>query len=79
MVRELIQQIGIEGCGGERCGLHALALAARNQHLDVVATLANAGIIDSGEALRVAAGRSREASVKLSSSSYGSDGGGRAP
>lgn len=59
VVRELIQTLGIEGCGGEGGGLHALGAAA-----DVMAMLMDAGVVvDTGSALHTTAGCSREASV----------------
>eukprot|EP00752_Nemacystus_decipiens_P011612 g10310.t1 len=65
VVRELIQQVGIEGCGGETRGENALEGAAMGQHLDVMAMLMDAGVVDTGKALLNAARRSWEAQVKL--------------
>lgn len=39
-VHQLIQQLGIEVCGGASCGVHALQAAAQEQHLGIMATLA---------------------------------------
>ncbi len=65
VVRELVQQVGIEGCGGATGGLHALLLGAIHQHLDVMAVLTNAGVVDNGEALTTAVHFRSEASVKF--------------
>ncbi len=64
VVRELVQQVGIEGCGGASEGVDALEQAARKQHLDIMAMLANVGVVDTGRALVMAAASSRELSVK---------------
>lgn len=40
MVRELVQQVGIEGFGGESDGVDALCAAATNQRVDIMAVLA---------------------------------------
>lgn len=37
VVRELIQQFGIEGCGGKSRGVDALSRAAQEQHMDIMA------------------------------------------
>lgn len=65
VVRELIQQCGIEGCAGETGGVLALQLAAQHQHVDIVAALTDAGVVDTGGALVAAAGAGLEASVKI--------------
>ena len=52
VVGELIQWVGLEGCGGATGGVRALCLAAQKQHVDVMATLVDAGVLDTfGEAL----------------------------
>lgn len=61
IVRELIRQVGVAACGG---GVQALQLAAQSQHLDVMAVLMDAGVVDSGRALVCSARAGREASVK---------------
>ncbi|CAM9406351.1 unnamed protein product [Ectocarpus fasciculatus] len=66
VVRRMIELLGIEGCGGASRGAWALSQAATNQHVDVMAILVDAGVVDNnGEALIGAAARGREASVKL--------------
>lgn len=65
MVHELIQQVGIDGCGGKSGGLDALCLAADKQQLDTMATLTNAGVVDTGPALSGSAEYGRESSVKF--------------
>lgn len=64
-VRELVQQVGIERCGGESSGVTALRLAAEKERIDTMAILVGAGVTDTGEALMVAAELGREASVKF--------------
>lgn len=64
VVCELLQQVGLRGCGGEASGVNALRLAAENQHLEIMAALTDAGVVDTGVALVGAAGGGREASVK---------------
>ena len=54
-VRELIQHVGIEGCGGVSRGVVALQGAAQLQHVDIMVTLLEAGVVDTGEALSLAA------------------------
>ena len=65
VVRELVQQVGIERCGGASGGVEALAMAAMDQRVDIMAVLTGAGVVDTGRALAAAAGHGREASVKL--------------
>ena len=64
VVRELLQQAGIEGCGGESGGLDALRQAAERQHVDIMTMLTDAGVTDTGGALIDAAGIGHEWSVK---------------
>ncbi|CAM9484934.1 unnamed protein product, partial [Scytosiphon promiscuus] len=64
-VSELVQRLGIERCGGESGGVAALRLAAEKQHVDTMAILVGAGVIDPGEALMVAAEYVREDSVRF--------------
>lgn len=52
VARELIQQCGIDGCGGDTRGVSALKLAAQQQHLDFMALLTGAGVVDTGAALK---------------------------
>ncbi|CBJ33148.1 EsV-1-199 [Ectocarpus siliculosus] len=60
MVQEFINEVGIEGRGGARGGEQALAVATREQHMDVMRALTNAGVVDTGEAILSAAGCGRE-------------------
>lgn len=65
-IRELIQQFGIKGCGGPSAGIRALCQAARERHTDVMAQLANAGVVDkTGRVLHAAVMYGAETSVKL--------------
>lgn len=48
VVCELLQQVGIEGCGEKTGGLGALGAAAMEGHLEVMATLTAAGVVDTG-------------------------------
>ena len=65
VVQELIQQVGTQGCGGESGGVDALAAATANAHVGVMEVLMDAGVVDTGKALAIAAGSAREVSVKL--------------
>ncbi|CAM9322541.1 unnamed protein product [Ectocarpus sp. 4 AP-2014] len=65
IVRGLVQELGIEGCDATSAGVHALAFAASKQHLDIMAILTGAGVVDTGKALYLAAGMGHEASVKF--------------
>lgn len=65
-VRELIQRFGIEGCGGPSAGICALCQATRWHRMDVMALLADAGVVDkTGRVLLVAVAHGDEAPVKL--------------
>lgn len=67
VVRELILQVGVDGCGGESRGAQALGLAAANcfsNCADVMAIL-TAGVVDTGEALCNAARRGNEEAVRF--------------
>ena len=64
VVRELLQQRGIEGCGGESAGVRALTAAARGQRHDIMAALLRAGVANTGTILCVAAGEGNEKFVK---------------
>ncbi|CAM9526974.1 unnamed protein product [Scytosiphon promiscuus] len=64
IVRELLGELGLEGCGGERRGSDALRQAAKNQHLEILALLAGAGVVDTaGDALIMAVACGRDRSV----------------
>ena len=65
VVRELLGQLGVKGCGGESRGLGALGIATMNQSLKTMALLTEAGVVDTGDALMIAAEYGPEASVKL--------------
>ena len=65
VVNELIQQVGIEGCSSASGGVYALRVAAREQFVDIMTLLADAGVVDTGEALMDAAKSGHEAGVKL--------------
>ena len=68
VVRELIDQVGIAGCGGESGGVHALSRAASICSAgltDVMAILIDAGVVDDGEALRKSARRGNEEAVRF--------------
>lgn len=58
VVRELIQQVGIEGCGGPTRGGQALQMAGKNRLLDAEG-------VETGRALASAAAFGRTASVSL--------------
>ena len=65
VAHQLIQECGIEGCGGESVGMGALRAAAEEQHVEIMCLLTSAGVVDTGAALIGAAGFGREASVKF--------------
>lgn len=65
VVRELVQELGIEGSDAKNAGIQALWLAASQQHLDIMAILTGAGVVDTGIALFGAAGLGLEAPVKF--------------
>ena len=65
VARELIRQFGIEGCGGESVGQGALDSAAASQHVNVMAVLTDAGVVDAGSGLLAATAYGREEAVKF--------------
>ena len=65
VVRELTQLGVSEGGGGPSGGVQALQFAGKNQHLDAMIVLADAGVVDTGAALIFAADYGKEASVKF--------------
>ncbi|CAM9278397.1 unnamed protein product [Scytosiphon promiscuus] len=65
VVRQLIEQVGTEGCGGESGGKTALRTASHKGHVRVMRLLLDAGVNDNGVALVVAACDGREESVRL--------------
>lgn len=64
VVREVIDQVGIEGCGGTSAGVDALRQAAGHQHVEILSVLTGAGVLDTGEAVIEAATCGREASLR---------------
>ena len=65
VVHELIEELGIEGCGGASGGVDALQGAAESQQVEVMEMLTSAGVVDTGVALQAAARWGRESSVKF--------------
>lgn len=66
VVKEFMQHLGIERCGGHSAGVAALRLAAEREHIDAMAILIGAGgVTDTGDALMTAATVGREGSVKF--------------
>ncbi len=65
VVRELIEQLGLEGCAGASGGADALRLAAQNDHVAIMNALAEAGVEDNGSALFGAVAYGREAPVEF--------------
>lgn len=66
VVRELVEHVGIRGCGGDSRGAQALRLAAEEQHIDIMRILVAAGVVDTNiTALSGAAEYGRAGSMKL--------------
>lgn len=65
VVRMMIEQFGIQGCGGRTGGIGTLCVAAGKQHIDTMAVIMDAGVVDTGAALAAAAECNCEASVKF--------------
>lgn len=64
VARELIPHLGSEAIGGgASAGVTALRVAAQHRHLNVMAVLTDAGVVDTGSALCGAAGFGNDASV----------------
>lgn len=63
VVRELLQQLGLEGCGGQSGGVDALVVAGCSGHVGILALLTDAGVVDTGVALHQAAGKGEHAAV----------------
>lgn len=57
--------LGLEACGGEKRGRDALSMAAQEGHVEIIAMLAEAGVVDDGMALEVAANSGRVESAKF--------------
>ncbi len=60
-----MQQLGIDGCGGESGGVNALRLAAANKQVEILALLTEAGVVDDGSALAYGVAHGGEPSVKF--------------
>lgn len=65
VVRAMIQQVGIERCGGATGGLKAIRLATCMDHVAVVTMLTGAGVRDEEGALINATFRGSEATLKF--------------
>lgn len=65
IVRELIQEHGIEGCGGASGGVRALLSDAENRQLEMMGVPATARVVDTGTVLLGAVRLGRESSVKF--------------
>lgn len=65
VVLELIQQVGIEGSCGAFGEVEVLRWVTKCQHLDIMAILVDAGVVDTGLALCEAAKYGGEPSVKF--------------
>ncbi len=65
IVGELIQRVGIEGCGGACGGGEALRCAAEEAHVGVMAMLTDAGVTDTRGALATAAECGAEAAIRF--------------
>lgn len=64
VARELVQNLGSEAIGdGASVGVTALRLAAQHRHVNVMAVLFSAGVVDTGSALCGAAGFGNVATV----------------
>lgn len=64
VVRELIQYVGIEGCGGPSAGLAALEMAAAKNLMVTTVTLKDFGVVDAGRVL-LHDGHGKEGPVKF--------------
>ncbi len=66
VARELLQQVGLDGCGGACRGVQAFSLAAIvGRPVDTLAALTQAGVVDNGMALAAAAANRRDLSLKF--------------
>ncbi|CAB1097163.1 unnamed protein product [Ectocarpus sp. CCAP 1310/34] len=65
VVRELVQQVGLGGCGGPSGGADALVITASEGRLDIMAFLLDAGVVDNGDGLRSAIKAGHSKSVRL--------------
>eukprot|EP00752_Nemacystus_decipiens_P005549 g5020.t1 len=63
VVRELLERVGIRGCGGATGGFNAFRMASLNRHVQVLGMLTDAGVVDTGEALLSAVKHGHEAAV----------------
>ncbi|CAM9784777.1 unnamed protein product, partial [Scytosiphon promiscuus] len=57
--------LGLDACGGDNRGRDALGVASQEQHVGIVDMLIEAGVVDDGRALEVAANSGRVESAKL--------------
>lgn len=64
VARELLA-LGVDVCGGPRRGVVGLCLAAQGENLEMLATLRDGGVVDSGKALYDSCNQGREASVRF--------------
>ena len=65
VVHELVRLVGMGGLGGASAGERALRLSGQHRHLNVMAILTTAGVVDTGSALCGAAGFGNEACMKF--------------
>lgn len=65
VVRELIERLGIERCGGPTGGLLALDLAAHEEGLECMTLLADAGVTDTGRVMHHAVEYGCEEAVRF--------------
>ncbi len=65
VVRELVRQVGIKGCGGVSGGVDALCFAAQEPDVDVMTALIEGGVEDTGAALIASARSGSKAAVQL--------------
>ena len=65
VVRELLESGGKRSCGGASEGVDALRNAAENGHVNILVMLAEAGVVDNGTALLLAACSGATESVKF--------------
>lgn len=65
LVWDMLEHVGIEGCGGQTDGVDALHYAAQDQRLDVMVLLTEVGVVDTGIGLLAAVGYGRAASIRF--------------
>lgn len=64
VARELLA-LGVDACAGPRGGVVGLCLAAQGERLEMLATLRDGGVVDTGKALFDSCNQGREASVRF--------------